>query len=780
MVNGIGTLLMLLTMALLAICIPVLAIWLVYKVLLGIGWVLWSLISGLGKGISWGFRGVGNTVHRILTFVRNSVLDTLRFAGAALTSIFMVPPVIGNVCVGRWSAANHYGRAFEREIREACVRLYRVLLGNPIKLLGLTPLIEGIEGRLPDVVAHSPGADRPKGGAERFPGYRVIGSLPRGGSGARLFLGELTPEKADEFARAGTTCPGQIVIKAFSLEDGSTLPQIVRESRSLDAARKLGLILDHKLESDSFYYVMPFVPGSDLAEVTRRLHLNSAEEGLKDKELGQALHFSSQLLMTLDRFHTTGVWHKDIKPTNIIISDDGGAHLVDFGLVTSLRSAMTLTTHGTEYFRDPEMVKLAMQGVKVHEVDGAKFDLYSMGAVIYSMLENSFPAQGGLSRITRRCPESLRWIVRRAMADTRNRYASASEMLTDLRALMGAKDPFAVEPADLPSLSGKPALAGALDQESVVEDMQFPVSSTPIRPVTSAPAKHSIGKAGKGRSKTKQSIAMGVGVAAAIFVVLVVGLIDTVGRQSNRPFVASSNHTHVAQQLLGRSHQVDAHASPTPVLSDRPSRVRNSEEHFDNWDRAQASADRAHAGEQASIHDNWQQSIKGDLNRILGRDSNRSQGKAQSSHQHVLADMHGRRGQNTDMGPSMDMNVEDLPRFEVLVVNDLPPSFDSDKLSQLSQSLANRNFVLRGLDTDQPIDDIELQRLAKIRQTAGVQRELDSNSLLDIKSFYYGEDPIDAILWLTSGESKDEFSYRVWTRTDVEQASANLAVQARY
>ncbi|MCP6440745.1 hypothetical protein NL474_30330, partial [Klebsiella pneumoniae] len=75
------------------------------------------------------------------------------------------------------------------------------------------------------------------------------------------------------------------------------------------------------------------------------------------------------------------------------------------------------TTHGTEYFRDPEMVRLALRGVKVQEVDGAKFDLYAAGAVLYSMIENSFPAHGVLSPINKRCPEALRWIVRRAMAD---------------------------------------------------------------------------------------------------------------------------------------------------------------------------------------------------------------------------------------------------------------------------------------------------------------------------------------------------------------------------
>jgi len=87
--------------------------------------------------------------------------------------------------------------------------------------------------------------------------------------------------------------------------------------------------------------------------------------------LRAALGFACDLISTLSTYHRGGLWHKDVKPDNIIV--DGGpsarAHLVDFGLVSSLRSAMTLTTHGTEYFRDPEMVRLALKGVKVHEVD---------------------------------------------------------------------------------------------------------------------------------------------------------------------------------------------------------------------------------------------------------------------------------------------------------------------------------------------------------------------------------------------------------------------------
>ena len=74
----------------------------------------------------------------------------------------------------------------------------------------------------------------------------------------------------------------------------------------------------------------------------------------------------SELLRTLDGYHRQGVIHKDVKPDNLIVTDQG-VRLVDLGLLTPLASALTLTTHGTEYFRDPEMVKLAVQGKRVRD-----------------------------------------------------------------------------------------------------------------------------------------------------------------------------------------------------------------------------------------------------------------------------------------------------------------------------------------------------------------------------------------------------------------------------
>ncbi|MHC4990180.1 MAG: serine/threonine protein kinase, partial [Planctomycetota bacterium] len=305
-----------------------------------------------------------------------------------------------------------------------------------------------------------------------------------GGSGAKLYIAE--PEEAK--LRRQPDLPDRVVIKCFMLTEGSTLPQIVRESRALEAAKRIGLVLDHDMDEHRFYYVMPYHPGEHLGVITRQLHGQSSRGGLDAKSLKLVMSYIGDLLHTLSVYHGSGLWHKDVKPENVIVHD-GSAHLVDLGLVTPLRSAMTLTTHGTEYFRDPEMVRQALRGVKVHQVDGAKFDIYAVGAVLYFMIENTFPAHGGLSAFSKKSPEALRWIVRRAMADYNKRYTSADEMLEDLRAVAVARDLMAVRPADLPSMGGEaPVAAAAGDVAAAAVSSVFSSVSTPTPTPTPEPA----------------------------------------------------------------------------------------------------------------------------------------------------------------------------------------------------------------------------------------------------------------------------------------------------
>jgi len=406
------------------------------------------LITKLVQGVTWVLAHIGH-------FVIGELTDALRVVGALLAWTALIPLILGCVVIGRWSAAAHFSRSWLSELGAIWTGLWRIAVAHPLNLLLLTPVADGIGRRIPEAVRAAPGRDAPTPRTGQFQGYTIIGSLKGGGSGGKLYVAKPDEIRLAALERQGHRDVDRVVIKAFSLRDGSSLPQIVRESRALDAAKKLDLVLDHRLDDERFYYVMRYVPGDPLGLVTTRLHAASNTEGLDDQRLAAALGYVRDLLTTLNVYHRGGLWHKDVKPDNIIINRSG-AHLVDLGLVTPLRSAMTLTTHGTEYFRDPELVRMALKGVKVHQVDGAKFDIYAAGAVLYSILENSFPAHGGLSQITRRCPDATRWIVRRAMAEYDHRYSTTGEMLADLCVVLDAQDPFSVKPADLPSVRQSP------------------------------------------------------------------------------------------------------------------------------------------------------------------------------------------------------------------------------------------------------------------------------------------------------------------------------------
>ena len=451
-------------------------------------------------------------VRHLWMYLKLTVTDSVRLLGHVLTAVAVSGFVLICLMGKRQSKVDYYTQMFTREGLALAGCMYRLVLGYPARLFYLHGALVGIEQRLPRMIGGAPPDDdaalpggapgggeygriseietgnpvgmtgqtlampdaatapisRPRRGYRpQFDDYEIMGTLAGGGSGGKLYVARPSEKRCAEFAAKGVGAIGDLVIKSFSIREGSSLPQIIRESRSLEAAQRLGLIIDYNLSADRFYYVMRYVPGSALSVVTRNLHGESdaarsdaarACQGLCHEALLATVAHCSDLVATLHEYHQAGLWHKDIKPDNIIVhSENQRAYLVDFGLLTSLRSTMTLTTHGTEYFRDPEMVRLALRGVKVRDVDGCRFDIYGAGAVLYSVLENSFPAHGAMSAISRPCPAALKWVVRRAMTDYAKRYRTAEQMLLDLETVRDAllAGPEAAErlrPADLPSV----------------------------------------------------------------------------------------------------------------------------------------------------------------------------------------------------------------------------------------------------------------------------------------------------------------------------------------
>jgi serine/threonine protein kinase len=367
---------------------------------------------------------------RFFRFLFQESRDIILLPIALFVCIIKLCRALICIILARWDVSQVEMDAAKRRFIESWNRTVAIFIDNPLRVFAL-------ETKSPSkpVRRYMPVQTT----STNFEGYTIVGTLKAGGSGAKLYVAR--PNDGSK----------HVVIKSFDITSGSQLPQIVRESRAMESAKKLGLVVEHHLDNNRFWYATPYHAGEHLGVVTNILHGNKAS--LTNEQLKRILSYQQSLLHTLRTYHNAGLWHKDVKPDNIII-ENGSAHLVDLGLVTPLGSAMTLTTHGTEYFRDPELVRQANRGVKVHQVDGSKFDVYGAGAVLYFMLENTFPAQGGLSSFSKQSPEGLRWIVRRAMADYDKRYASIDEMLKDVETVLRATNISAVRPADLPSLHG--------------------------------------------------------------------------------------------------------------------------------------------------------------------------------------------------------------------------------------------------------------------------------------------------------------------------------------
>ena len=280
--------------------------------------------------------------------------------------------------------------------------------------------------------------------------YDVVDELQPGGSSARIYV----------VRKAGEPTGKLMVLKYFDLRKGGNLESVIRESQAASLAQKLGLIMESNLGDQAFWYVMPYYHGETLTQgVIRNIKKTQMAGSVTASDHQRvSLGYCHQLLQIIAQYHESGVFHKDIKPDNLIINGEK-IYLVDIGLMTPLASMHQLTTHGTEYFRDPMMVKLALDGKEVREVNAAKFDVYSIGAVLFFALSGDFPTSGALSRLPNEVPMAVQWVVNRAMTSMEQRYDNARAMLTDVDYLCWAASQGTladIKPADLPSFKGMP------------------------------------------------------------------------------------------------------------------------------------------------------------------------------------------------------------------------------------------------------------------------------------------------------------------------------------
>jgi serine/threonine protein kinase len=138
-------------------------------------------------------------------------------------------------------------------------------------------------------------------------------------------------------------------------------------------------IYDLGVADDHAYIAMEYFPDGDLRTRLR---------GPMPSET--ALVYLAQIAEALAAIHAVGVLHRDLKPGNVMLREDGSVALIDFGLARELRMEAEITEtgeiFGTPYYMSPE------QGHADHLDERA--DLYSLGVIFYEMLTGKKPYMG--------------------------------------------------------------------------------------------------------------------------------------------------------------------------------------------------------------------------------------------------------------------------------------------------------------------------------------------------------------------------------------------------
>ena len=273
--------------------------------------------------------------------------------------------------------------------------------------------------------------------------YRLEGLLGRGGMG--------------EVYRAVDTTDGQAVaVKVLpATADQHHADRLRREA--LVVARladpHIVGVLDAGDDDGRRYLAMRLVDGVDLKRVLAGGRM----------EPQRVIHLLTQVAGALDTAHANGVVHRDVKPANILVGEDGDAHLTDFGIARPLDPEATRMTVTGGYVGSLDYI--APEQLRGLDVTGTA-DVYSLACVLYESMTGTVPFPGadpaaklaaqlhstppGPSVFDPRLPPALDLVVATGMdKDPRRRFATASQLMAAAAATLA-------HPAQH-TLSGPPA-----------------------------------------------------------------------------------------------------------------------------------------------------------------------------------------------------------------------------------------------------------------------------------------------------------------------------------
>lgn len=289
----------------------------------------------------------------------------------------------------------------------------------------------------------------------QVPGFEVQERLGHGGMGTVWRAWDVSLERTVALKLMDLTAVGEQVAHR----------RIQREARAVASLDHPNICTVHQMvlgEDGQLVLVMTYYKGEDLAQRLRRGHL----------DLEESVVIAAEICAALVAAHDVGLIHRDIKPSNVMLTSDGRVVVLDFG-VAKTRGALDTNSGavGTPAYMSPEQLR-------GDELD-ATSDIWSAGAVLFEMLTGNLlvGAHDQLDFVTTALlkeptkvanlpaaiTETINRILRRSLApQVSNRYASSSDMLSDLRdvqARVSGRSSVYVADAPLSKLAtGKPAL----------------------------------------------------------------------------------------------------------------------------------------------------------------------------------------------------------------------------------------------------------------------------------------------------------------------------------
>ncbi len=286
--------------------------------------------------------------------------------------------------------------------------------------------------------------------AQPFPDYEL---LDRVGAGAMGTVFKARQKKLQRIVAIK-------VLKPSLARDTRYVDRLRREARIVASLSHPNIVAGYDLgEAGGYhYFVMEFVEGKSLRQLLLEWGMFAEEYVLK---------VAQQCAEALDHAFERGVIHRDIKPGNILIDDQGNVKLTDMGLAKG-PADLTLTrdgaTVGTPQYISPEQAR------NPHDVD-VRTDLYSLGGTLYHMATGQPPFRGDtmaelITKVLHDTPvppdelnpalsPGMSLVIRKLLAkDLKVRYQTPRELLDDLDRLQRSL-PVKVDPAALSAQEAK-------------------------------------------------------------------------------------------------------------------------------------------------------------------------------------------------------------------------------------------------------------------------------------------------------------------------------------